>query len=345
VVVLTSLFIMHFTKRFVDAPIRQLVIATRAVSDMQLDTPVSVTSTEELDELATSFEIMRVRLKQALDENSRFTQSLETKVEERTEQLKVVHQKLLQSDRLASLGQLSASVAHEINNPISGVLNLGMLMQRIIKDNGIPEGRLAEFKRYLGQVVAETARVGHIVQDLLAFSRRSKPQRSKIDLNAVIESTVNLIGHKLKLMAVEATLDLDRSIPRVSCDPSQMQQVIINLVMNGAEAAQGRPAGIVHIRTSPSADGSELLLTVKDNGDGIRSEHLSKIFDPFFTTKGEGKGVGLGLAVVYGIIEAHKGEIEVKSKPGEGTTFLVHLPIDEDSVGGEVLKHPTGHAV
>lgn len=339
-VILMSAFIFFFTRHFVSAPIRELINGTKAVGIMQLDRPITIRSSEELGELAQSFDTMRMRLKEALDENNRFTQSLETKVEQRTEQLKVAHQKLLHSDRLASLGQLSASVAHEINNPLSGVLNLSMLMQRILKENGIPEERVPEFKKYLAQVIHETARVGRIVQDLLAFSRRSKPQRTEINLNAVITTTVNLLSHKLKLMNVSVELVLDETTPLMHCDTSQMQQVLINLIMNGAEAAQNRSNSKVTVRTRTDNTTHELVLEVTDNGDGIPEENLPKIFNPFYTTKEEGKGVGLGLAVVYGIIEGHRGEIDVRSRVGHGTTFLVRLPLDSEPAPGEA-----GHAL
>jgi two-component system, NtrC family, sensor kinase len=344
-VVLMSAFIFYFTKHFVSVPIDELIEGTKAVSEMQLDKPISIKSSEELGELAQSFDSMRLQLKEALMENEKFTESLETKVEERTEQLKIAHQKLLHSDRLASLGQLSASVAHEINNPLSGVLNLAMLMQRIVKDDGIPAGRIQEFRKYLLQVVNETARVGRIVQDLLAFSRRSKPQRTMIDLNAVIATTVNLLSHKLKLMNVSVELALGGSVPSLRCDSSQMQQVLINLIMNGAEAAQGREGGKVIVQTKLHPDGKELILEVTDNGDGISPGHIERIFDPFFTTKGEGKGVGLGLAVVYGIIEGHKGDIRVSSKVGKGTTFTVVLPLEPESAQQLNAISEPGHGV
>jgi two-component system NtrC family sensor kinase len=325
--ILLAAFIVVFSRRYVHAPIHKLIEETRAVSKMQLDRPVEINSSEELGELARSFDMMRLRLRDAMDQQNLFAQNLETKVAERTEQLKVAHQKLLHSDRLASLGQLSASVAHEINNPLSGVLNLSMLMQRIVTDHGIPEQRVPEFKKYLGQVVTETARVGRIVQDLLAFSRRSKPhQRTNVNFNAIVSTTVNLIGHKLKLMSVEIDLHLDEHLPLIHCDASQMQQVLINLIMNGAEASQGRPAARVTVTTGVS-QGTDLVLEVHDTGEGIRPEHMEKLFTPFFTTKGEGKGVGLGLAVVYGIVRDHSGDIDVESKPDVGTTFRVVLPI------------------
>lgn len=323
-----AIFVIAFTRHYVDAPIHKLIEGTRAVSRMDLDRPVAINSSEELGELARAFDTMRLRLKEAVDQQNQFAQNLETKVTERTEQLKVAHQKLLHSDRLASLGQLSASVAHEINNPLSGVLNLSMLMQRIVGENGIPEQRLPEFRKYLGQVVTETARVGRIVQDLLAFSRRSKPhQRTDVNINAIVTTTVNLIGHKLKLMNVEMNLHLDDAIPPVFCDASQMQQVLINLIMNGAEAAQGRPGAAVRVTTGTSPSGTDLVLEIHDSGEGIRPEHMEKLFTPFFTTKGEGKGVGLGLAVVYGIVRDHNGDIDVETGPQTGTTFRVTLPV------------------
>ena len=191
-----------------------------------------------------------------------------------------------------------------------------MLMQRIVKDDGIPTTRVEEIRRYLAQVVSETARVGRIVQDLLAFSRRQKPQRTSVNLNAMVGRTVNLISHKLKLMSVEVELRLDEHLPPVHADGSQIQQVLINLIMNAAEAAQNRPPGRIVVTSSLEAN--DIVLKVHDNGDGIPEEIRSKIFEPFFTTKGEGKGVGLGLAVVYGIVDAHKGNIDVESAPGGG---------------------------
>jgi C4-dicarboxylate-specific signal transduction histidine kinase len=268
---------------------------------------------------------MRDRLRTALAEINTFTQSLETKVEDRTQQLKAAHQKLLASDRLASLGQLSASVAHEINNPIAGVLNLSMLLQRMLKDDGIAHERIPEFRRYLTQVTNETTRVGRIVSDLLAFSRRSKPQRAPADVNKIVRMTLSLVQHKMKLSSVEVETKLAEDLPAVPCDQSQMQQVVLNLLLNAAEATHGKSERRVAVSTNTG--GGFVRFVVADNGEGILPQNMAKIFHPFFTTKPEGKGVGLGLAVSYGIIEAHGGDIEVTSKVGEGTTFTVSLPL------------------
>ena len=343
-ILLTATLIVLLTRRFVGLPIRELIRGTKAVSAMELDKPISIPHrSQELEELESSFNLMRERLRSALDEINQFTGRLESKVGERTEQLRAAHQKLLHSDRLASLGQLAASVAHEINNPLSGVLNLSMLMERIMKGGNIPPGREEEFRRHLARVSAETARVGRIVSDLLAFSRRSKPQRVDADLNKLVRSTASLVGHKLKLSDCEAVIDLAPDLPLVLCDPSQMQQVILNLVMNAAEAMQSKGGGKVRVATRAAANGREVELVVSDNGEGIAPENLGKIFHPFFTTKPEGKGVGLGLAVLYGIVQAHDGEVDVKSTPGQGTTFTVTLPVSTAAEAHtSAAKHATG---
>ena len=327
-ILLAGSMIVLLIRRFVGVPIRDLIAGTKAVAKMDLDKPISIRyKSQELEELEESFNIMRVRLRTALGELNEAANLLEARVAERTEQLKAAHQKLLHNDRLASLGQLAASVAHEINNPISGVLNLSMLLERIMKDGKVPPGREEDCKKYLARISQETSRVGRIVCDLLAFSRRSKPQRSTADLNQVVRTTLSLVSHKLKLNETQADLQLAPDLPHVKCDSSQIQQVILNLILNAAEATHARPGSTVSIRTRLSDDRRQVELLVQDNGEGIAPENLRKIFDPFFTTKAEGKGVGLGLAVVYGIIQAHDGDIDVKSKVGQGTVFIVSLPL------------------
>jgi two-component system NtrC family sensor kinase len=326
-VAIGAAFVILFTRRFVATPIQQLIEGTKLVSAMELDRPIKVTRrSQEIDELVDSFNRMRERLKLAVAELNEMQQTLESKVDERTRQLQVAQRKLVQSDRLATLGQLAASVAHEINNPISGVLNLSMLLERLMAKGEYPPGREAEFRKYLSLISIETARVGRIVSDLLAFSRRSKPQRAPADLNKLVRTTLGLADHKLKLISAEVVLDLQENLPMVECDSSQIQQVILNLLLNGAQAMQPQGGGKLTIRTREVAD-ENVELSVQDTGEGIAPENLSKIFDPFFTTKAEGKGVGLGLAVLYGIVKAHEGEVEVTTQRNEGTTFTVTLPL------------------
>jgi two-component system NtrC family sensor kinase len=331
---LSGLIVIVFTRRFVTRPIEEFVVATKEIGAQHLDRPIRVETSEELSELAQSFNAMREHLKAAQDENAQFTHRLEAMVEDRTAQLKAAQKKLLQTDRLASLGQLAASVAHEINNPISGVLNLSMLLQRIVdRADEVPPERLPEFRRYLGQVVTETSRVGRIVADLLAFSRRSRRPETLASTKEIIENTVTLVSHKLELGGVRLVLDLGADVPALRCDPSQMQQVVMNLLLNAAEATPS--GGTVTVATRVDAATGRLVLEVSDTGAGIQPEIVDKIFDPFFTTKEEGKGVGLGLAVVYGIVQSHSGEIEVKSVVGTGTTFRVLLPLGPIGPAGD----------
>ena len=338
-VLLIALFIFTFTRRFVQVPILKLIEGTKAVSALDLDRSIEIDSSAEFQALASSFNDMRERLKKAAEENARFTrnletmvaeenakfiQSLETTVQERTRQLQLAEQRLIRSDRLASLGQLAATVAHEINNPVAGVLNLGTLMQRIVTRDGIPPDRIEEFQSYLDLVVAETSRVGRVVSDLLSFSRQVPPHRGPIDLNEVVRNTVSLLNHKFELSGAKAELDLQEDLLEVFADGSQMQQVLVNLLSNAVESVQ--QGGVVSVSTRGLSEKQAVALEVRDTGAGIRGEDLSKIFDPFFTTKGEGKGVGLGLAVVYGIVHSHGGDIEVDSQVNQGTTFRVTLP-------------------
>jgi two-component system, NtrC family, sensor kinase len=339
-------FSYFFVRRFVSRPIEGLVDGTHAVSQMELDKPIQVQRTSsELDELAHSFNVMQVRLKNAVGELNQFNQKLESKVQERTHQLRVAEKKLIQSDRLASLGQLSASVAHEINNPLSSVLNLSMLMQRVLKSDGIPPERLEDFRRYLSQVTQETTRVGRIVADLLSFSRRSKPHRAPADMNKIVSTTLSLISHKMKLSNVDLETSLEEDLPMVCCDASQMQQVMLNLLLNAAEATQAKGRGRVLVATLYNEEADTVVVTVSDNGEGIQPEILKKIFDPFFTTKPEGKGVGLGLAVVYGIVQSHGGDIDVQSVPGEGTKFTVVVPVNPPEAEAAAAGSIAGVAV
>jgi len=197
----------------------------------------------------------------------------------------------------------------------------------MVREDGVPRERLPDFRKYLTQVTNETARVGRIVSDLLAFSRRSKPQRTPADLNKTVRLAISLIHHKLKLGNITVVESLAANLPLVGCDPGQMQQVTLNLLLNAAEATQVHGGGTVSVSTAVNEGGTAVILSVSDDGEGIPKENMARIFDPFFTTKSEGKGVGLGLAVSYGIVQEHGGEIEVRSSPGAGTSFVVSLPL------------------
>lgn len=328
----TSLFTAVFVRRFVGRPVARLTRATQAVASMCLDTPVPVETHDELGQLASSFNIMRDRLRTALDELAELADGLERKVEERTRQLETARETLLRRERLASLGQLSAGVAHEINNPLAGVLNYTMLMERILKRGELPPERVEEFRGYLEQVAQETARVGRIVTSLLTFARQGSPQRRPHALGDLVHETLGLLQHKLGRNGVRVHIEIPDELPALPCDGAQIRQVVMNLVVNAAESMPG--GGPLWIRARRSRNGEALVLEVEDRGSGVAPEAMPRIFDPFFTTKADGaasggtaQGTGLGLTVVYGIVTAHGGTIDFDSPPGQGTRVTVRLPL------------------
>ena len=260
-------------------------------------------------------------------EEEEITQRLEQMVEERTRQLKETHGKLLHQDKMASLGKLSASVVHEINNPIAGILNLIMLIKRILEEGSMSQKELDRFSRYLGLMETETRRTSRIVSNLLAFSRQSKVDLKHLSVNRLLEKTLFLNSNLLKISGVRIEKKLGAGLPDIVGSEDQLQQVFMNLVSNAAEAAEANEHGVVTIESDFFPDKKKIMISFKDTGVGIPEENIPRLFEPFFTTKKKGKGVGLGLSVAYGIIEEHGGSINVESEVGKGTTFKVELPL------------------
>lgn len=257
---------------------------------------------------------------------------LERMVEERKRQLEETHAKLLHQDKMASLGKLSASVVHEINNPIAGILNLLRLIQRIIDEESLNAGEIQSFKRYINLMETETRRISRIVSNLLAFSKQSKITVRHLNLNQIIEKTLLLNANLLKINGIKVKKELELNLPDIMGSEDQFQQVLMNLVSNAAEAMEGAGRGTLKIETGHSLKNNSVIVRVQDSGVGISKENLKELFEPFFTTKKKGKGVGLGLSVVYGIIEEHQGSISVESEVGRGTAFVVEVPLDQQGI-------------
>ena len=271
-------------------------------------------------------EISRDITKRKMQEEE-MTKRLERMVAERTRELKETHAQLLHQDKMASLGKLSASVVHEINNPIAGILNLLMLMKRIIHEEAVDDRNITKFQRYVELMETETRRIGRIVSDLLLFSRQSRATMKPVNLNRIIEQALLLNANLLEIHHIQVKTDLDVHLPRVYGSEDQLQQVFMNLASNAVEAMEPFQQGIFSVRTEYLSKDDRVQATFEDSGAGISSENLDRIFEPFFTTKKRGKGVGLGLSIVYGIIEEQGGAIQAASKEGGGAIFKMWLPV------------------
>ncbi len=318
------LIMYYFITAGITNPLRDMVVATEKIAQGDLSHEMKVQSRDEIGHLALSFNQMVKNLKNAHQELKEWGKTLEKRVAERTEELRKAQYQLIQSEKLASLGKLAAVVAHEINNPLAGILTYIKLLLRIMKREPFPLDRITEMGNYLSMMDTEMGRVTRIVKDLLTFSRQSKPEIENANINNILEKSLSLLENKLKLQNIKLHSMLDSTLPLVPCDFSQIQQTLMNIIINGAEAMpQG---GELTVKSCHFPEEGFVKIEISDTGTGISEEHITKIFDPFFSTKESGKGVGLGLSIVYGIINEHKGSIVVRSKLGKGATFVVKLP-------------------
>jgi len=315
------------TWKLVLKPVRRLTRATTRVAAGDLASRVRVSSADEVGELIESWNAMTGELGRARGELEAWSRTLQERVEEKTRQLESAHQRMLLVEKMASLGKLAAVVAHEINNPLAGIRTYARLLRRRMAGgparDAAPGRGDGETARILQFVEEEAGRCGDIVRNLLLFSRTPGARFSDEDLAPLIERCVFLLRHQAELKGVGLRVDLSPALPRVACDASQVQQAILALSMNALEATPTE--GTVTIAACPDDSGGAVV-QVSDTGCGIRPEDRDRIFEPFFTTKKEGSGVGLGLAVVYGIVTRHHGRIEVESSPGSGTVFTLSLP-------------------
>lgn len=254
------------------------------------------------------------------------TRRLEKMVEKRTRQLRETQDKLIHQDKMASLGKLSASVVHEINNPVAGILTLNLLMQRIVSEGDLTGKTLQQFSTYLHLMETETRRVSRIVSNLLGFSRQSNMELKKFNLHRLIEKTLFLNQNLLKISRVHVEKNLAADLPEIVGSQDLLQQVFVNMISNAAEAMRPAGGGILKISTQPAGE-QAVRIVFEDTGSGIPKENRPHLFEPFFTTKKKGKGVGLGLSVAYGIVEEHGGHIEIESREDIGTVVRIELPV------------------
>lgn len=302
--------VSYLFARQISGPIRQLVSASKQVAAGNLTTRVQVKTNDELNFLADSFNDMAAS------------------IQKRDQDLKeFATRRIMESERLALVGQLSANIAHELNNPLQGIVTFSHLM---LEDNPNLD---TNCQYSLEKIVGQADRCRDIIRGLLDFSRQRPPDKSFFSVNTIVEECISLVERQALFHNIHVVKDLQQDIPLAVIDPAQIERVFMNLIINAAEAMDG--SGQLTISTKENKPTGTLEISFTDTGSGISEENLRKIFDPFFTTKDAGHGTGLGLAISYGLVRNHKGSILVDSVLGKGTTFTVSLPIDENDGNGK----------
>jgi two-component system NtrC family sensor kinase len=307
--------VTYFLTRSMVRPLEEMVVVSNDIAGGDLDRRVRVVGQGEFALLSRSFNAMLDRIGEMNTQLEQWAETLERKVQERTEQLARTQAVMARQQHLASIGQLAAGVAHEINNPLTGVLTFAHLLRD-------KENMDAQDKEDLDVIINETIRAGEIVSGLLDFARERTSKREPLAINEVIRQTMRLMRSQKPVKRVAIEEQLDGNLPKVNGDKNQLEQVLLNLSLNACEAMPD--GGTLTIRTL--AQDGNVLVKVTDTGCGIKKEHLDRIFEPFFSTKPVGKGTGLGLSVSYGIVQQHGGSLEVDSVEGAGTTFTIVLP-------------------
>ena len=326
-----ALLCAEFVKRMLGEPLRALKEGTQRIGSGELGYQIRLKSSGELRDLANSFNTMSCQLHEARGEIDAWTHTLERRVEEKTRQLSGAQEEMLRVERMASIGKLAAVVAHEINNPLAGILTYSKLLKKRLgrESNADPENI-----SMLDLMESESRRCGEIVKNLMTFARPTSMNREPADLNVVIDRCVRLVQHQLDLRNIELHVETDQCLPSVRCDLGQIEQVMLALVMNAIDALANGGNLTLASRRGPKPE--EVQLEVRDDGMGMPPEVLANMFEPFFTTKEHGRGLGLGLAISRNIVDRHGGRIDVASEPGRGTTFTITLPMQSNLVPAPV---------
>jgi two-component system, NtrC family, sensor kinase len=332
--ILIAVLSWFFVWKVVGRPVQALERGTERLKAGDLGYQITVESEDEIGDLARSFNDMSSQLKGEHTENVAWTHTLEQRVEQKTRELRRAHEHALHTEKMASIGKMAAVLAHEINNPLSGILTYAKLLRKYLDhaDNG--RDRRKEICDSLDLIASESRRCGDLVKNLLTFSRTTPMNLQPTNVNSVIDQALRLIQHQVELSAIHVEEHLDPDLPLIDCDGAQIEQVLLALLMNATDAMpQG---GNLWITSTADAEANQLRIVMRDDGAGIPPEILPRIFEPFLTTKETGRGVGLGLAISHSILERHSGTIAVQSEVGKGTTFTVTLPWEK-----EAAKAPT----
>jgi two-component system, NtrC family, sensor kinase len=328
--VLTTLllasFLILFTRREILNPLNKLIKASLAVANGDKNTRLEI-KPNQLDDMrmvSAAFNDMLDNLQVATTELEIWSQQLAYKVQKKSEELGAAQSELIHIERLASLGKLSSSVAHEINNPLSGILVYTKLVHKLLSNPDLTQDKKDMMLKHLTLIEAETKRCGDIVKGLLDFSKKDQEDFEPKHLHEILNETYDLMSHSIKIANISFQTDFKAKADMIYCSPNQVKQACMAIIVNSTEAVSEN--GEIKIITS-NPDEDNIVIEISDNGIGISPEDIPHIFEPFFSTKQEARGIGLGLAITHGIVQSHKGKIQVKSEPGQGTAILITLPL------------------
>jgi two-component system NtrC family sensor kinase len=312
-------------------PLEEIVAASNRIADGDLNLSlIQVPSRDEIGHLADRFNKMVSSIQTMKRELEEWGRTLEEKVKKRTEELVTVQNQMAQSAKLASIGRLAAGVAHEINNPLGGILTFSMLALEDCDEKH-------PLHKNLEIIVKQTTRCRETVKSLLDFARQSTAAASLIEVNSVVDQTFLLLQNQSIFQNVRIVRQSEPNLPQVLIDPGQLQQVVVNIALNAVDAME--EAGTLTVKTMTDRQTREVLIRISDTGKGIPDDILPLIFEPFFTTKRVGEGTGLGLSIVHGIVTRAGGKVEASSSPA-GATFIVRLPAAQEVRDEEVGKKP-----
>jgi len=322
---LLSLIII-FTRIKIKKPLTAIIKASEAVASGDTSKRLDIKSSQlgDLRMVSSAFNNMLDKLQSATSELHNWSQQLEYKVQKKTEELGKVQNELIQIEKIASLGKLSLSVAHEINNPLSGILIYTKLVHKQLMQEGWDDDKKETILKHLKLIEAETKRCGDIVKGLLDFSRKDQADFEECHLHEILHETYNLMSHSIVIAGIVFVKEFSAVDDLIYCCPNQVKQACVAILVNAYEAVSEN--GEIAMTTS-NPDPDHILFEIRDNGSGIAEEDIPHIFEPFFSTKENASGIGLGLAIVHGIVQSHKGRVEVKSSPGKGTSISITLPL------------------
>lgn len=318
-----SLFLGIIIYKIVSRPVSDLVHGMEKVAGGNLDYSVPIKSIDEMGVLAQTFNSMIKDLKTAQDQREKWTQTLEMEIAKKTEEIRRTHANLVQTEKLASLGRMAAGVAHEINNPLTGVVTFAHLLKKRFP----PDSTEAQD---LTVIIEQADRCSKIIRNLLTFARATPSEKGKVSINDIIKRTIFMVQNQEKFHHIKFDIKLDEDQLIIVGDASQFQQIFLNMFINAADAMNER--GQITVATRKIVENGKRYIEIEftDEGHGIKEEDMPKLFEPFFTTKPVGKGTGLGLSVSHGIVKHLGGHVKVKSVVGKGTSFFVRLPLTEE---------------